>query len=59
MSVAYKTEAFLLLLYCDFDLQSQKTEMEKKKKRWGRNKTEKRERQDKRVLPTGYFLAIK
>lgn len=31
MSVAYKTEAFLLLLYCDFDLQSQKTEMEKKK----------------------------
>ena len=58
MSVAYKTEAFLLLLYCDFDLQSQKTEMEKKK-RWGGSKTEKRERQEKRVLPTGYFLAIK
>ena len=38
MSVAYKTEAFLLLLYCDFDLQSQKTEMEKKKKGGGETK---------------------
>ena len=46
MSVAYKTEAFLLLLYCDFDLQSQKTEMEKKKVGGKQNRKEGKTRQE-------------